>query len=236
MTAVILNDDPQTVEMLRSMTHLWNWTRQMPQAEREIFWAALAKCRTELQEVVFRMLSVVENPKSNSRERQEAMRSITDALFFDHIEKEDDIDYGIGLVTSEGGTAQIVPQRSPEVATMDTQQTAFAARLRALMEAKHISQQDLASRVGCSQPAISLMLNRRCRPQKKTILKLADALNVNPNELWPDLEVAEMLDVVASFQQDDYSMTEAEANAFRDGSKQNTSAIPARSLPKRHRT
>jgi transcriptional regulator with XRE-family HTH domain len=81
---------------------------------------------------------------------------------------------------------------------MDTQEAAFATRVRGLMEAKRISQQELAERVGCSQPAISQMLNRTCRPQKKTILKIAEALNVDARELWPDIEVAEMLDAVAN--------------------------------------
>ena len=77
------------------------------------------------------------------------------------------------------------------------------------------------------------MLNRKCRPQKRTLLKVADALGVRPQELWPDLEVAEMLDAVASFQQDDYVMTEAEAEALKDSSKRNPPKIPVRPLRER---
>ena len=99
---------------------------------------------------------------------------------------------------------------------MDCQETAFADRLHELMELKRVTQQELSNRVGCSQPAISQMLNRKCRPQKKTILKLAEALQVQPQELWPDIEVAEMLDAVASFEQEDHVMTDAEANALGD--------------------
>ena len=73
-----------------------------------------------------------------------------------------------------------------------------------------------------------------CR-QKKTILKLAEALNIQPQELWPDLEVADMLDAVASFQQDDYVMTEAEAESLRNSNRRNAPKIPVRSLPARRR-
>jgi transcriptional regulator with XRE-family HTH domain len=103
------------------------------------------------------------------------------------------------------------------------------------MTEKCVTQQELAQRIGCSQPAVSQMLNRSCRPQKKTILKLAEALNVRPQELWPDLEVADMLDAVASFQQEEYAMTEAEAEALRETSRRNSAKIPVRSLPARQR-
>ena len=122
-----------------------------------------------------------------------------------------------------------------DVQRMDTEEETFADRVRELMETKRISQQELAARAGCSQPAISQMLNRTCRPQKKTILKLAEALNVQARDLWPDIEVAEMLDAVASFQQDNYVMTEAEARALGNTSQPNRPKIQAKALPTRHR-
>ena len=118
---------------------------------------------------------------------------------------------------------------------MDCQEAGFADRLRELMTVKCVTQEELSNRVGCSQPAISQMLNRKCRPQKKTILRLAEALQVQPQELWPDLEVAEMLDAVADFQQDDHVMTEAEAKALRDTASRNAPKIPVRPLPARQR-
>lgn len=103
------------------------------------------------------------------------------------------------------------------------------------METKRISQQELADLVGCSQPAISQMLNRSCRPQKKTILKIAEALQGQAQDLWPDIDVAEMLDAVASFQQSDYVMTEAEALALSDTSRTTRPRIQAKLLPTRRR-
>ena len=103
------------------------------------------------------------------------------------------------------------------------------------MTVKCMTQKGLSNRIGCSQPAISQMLNRKCRPQKKTILKLADALQVQPHELWPDIEVAEMLDTVADFEEDGHVMTEAEAQALRDTSNRNVPKIVVRPLPSRNR-
>ncbi|MFM7038566.1 MAG: helix-turn-helix domain-containing protein [Planctomycetaceae bacterium] len=52
------------------------------------------------------------------------------------------------------------------------------------MEEKNMSQETLASLMGVSQPAISNMLNRRCRPQRRTIVRFAQALGVTEEELW----------------------------------------------------
>jgi hypothetical protein len=80
------------------------------------------------------------------------------------------------------------------------------------------------------------MLNRRCRPQKETIRRLAEALQVQPQELWPDLHVVDMLDAVADFQENDRVMTEAEAKALRETASRNSAKIPVRSLPTRQRS
>ena len=42
--------------------------------------AALAECSDEVQGVVFRMVSVVENPRTKPEERQRALATIADAL------------------------------------------------------------------------------------------------------------------------------------------------------------
>jgi transcriptional regulator with XRE-family HTH domain len=121
------------------------------------------------------------------------------------------------------------------LSSTDTLQATFADRLRELMDSRKISQSELADRIGCSQPAVSQMLTRKCRPQKKTILRLAEALDVPAEALWPDIEVADMLDAVADFERDDYVMTQEEAQALGDTSRRNPPKIPAKPLPKRRR-
>jgi len=157
--------------------------------------------------------------------------TIADALFLNPC--EEDGQYGQDLVASEPYAAARSTPLAREVQKMNAQEEAFALRLRELMDAKQISQRDLAERVGCSQPAISQMLRRMCRPQKRTILRLAEAFDVHPRDLWPDIEVADMLDAVASFQQDDYTMTPAEAEALSGRANRNRPKVQAKSLPPR---
>jgi transcriptional regulator with XRE-family HTH domain len=68
---------------------------------------------------------------------------------------------------------------------LENEETVFADRLRAEMERKNISQETLAAMTGVGQPAISNILTRRCRPQRKTVARFAQALNVSEEELWP---------------------------------------------------
>lgn len=61
----------------------------------------------------------------------------------------------------------------------------FAATLARLMAERQLTQAHLAERLGVGQTAISMLLKRRCRPQRRTIGKLAEALGVPVDELWP---------------------------------------------------
>jgi transcriptional regulator with XRE-family HTH domain len=214
----LLHDNPQTVARLDSIACLFEWLQAMPPAERKRFVARLAACSDAVQQDVIKLLGVLKNPDTTPAERQRALTTIADALFMNPDE-----------------TDAKVPRLAREVEKMNTQEATFAQRLRELMEAKRISQQELAERAHCSQPAISQMLNRTCRPQKKTILKLAEALNMQARDLWPDIDVAETLDAVASFQQSDYVMTPAEAQALADTSKKNSPKVRAKSVPARPR-
>jgi transcriptional regulator with XRE-family HTH domain len=231
MAETLLPDDPKTVERLDSVACLFEWMRSMPASTRTRFWSALAECSDAIQEVVVRLLGVIKSPRTTAPERQQALMTIADALFPNSEEGECALD----LIASEANAAAETPALAREVERMNTQEATFAQRVRELMETKRISQQELADRVGCSQPAISQMLNRSCRPHKKTILKIAEALQVQAQDLWPDIDVAEMLDAVAGFQQSDYVMTEAEALALSDTSRTTRSRIQAKLLPTRRR-
>ncbi|MFO0912663.1 MAG: helix-turn-helix transcriptional regulator [Pirellulales bacterium] len=229
MANSLLPDDPQTLQRLDSVACLLEWMSSMPAPTRKLFFRAIAEFGDAMQQVVMRLIVVIKNPKTTPVERQRALIAIADALFPNADEN------GEHGVTSKTDTAAESPSLIRDVQQTDAHQATFALRLRESMEAKRISQQELAERVGCSQPAISQMLNRNSRPQKKTILKLAQALGVKPCDLWPDMDVAEMLDAVASFQQNDYVMTEAEARALSDTSRPNRPKIQPTPLPTRRR-
>ncbi len=50
------------------------------------------------------------------------------------------------------------------------------------------TQNELAAKVGIGQPAVSMMLNRACRPQRKTVIRFAEVLEVAPQDLWPGIQ------------------------------------------------
>jgi DNA-binding XRE family transcriptional regulator len=70
-------------------------------------------------------------------------------------------------------------------ARMEQVEEAFATTLARLMAERQLTQAQLAERIGVGQSAISMLLKRRCRPQRRTIGKLAEALGVPVEELWP---------------------------------------------------
>ncbi len=115
---------------------------------------------------------------------------------------------------------------------MDSQEALFSDRLRQIMKDKNITQQQLAERIECSQPAISQMLNRKCRPQRKTLDKIASALSVDVLELWPDLEIIHYMDEIAAAESDGYVMSESEARGLR-GNSQPRSSIRGKPLRSR---
>lgn len=231
MTETFLLNDPQAVTRLDSVACIFALARSMPVPDRKRFLGALVECSDEVQQVVVSLLSIVKDPDTAPADRNRALMTIADALALNPC--EEDGQYGQDLVASEPYAVARSTSLAREVRKMNVQEQTFAERLKELMAMKQISQQELAERVGCSQPAISQMLTRKCRPQKKTILRLAEALSVHPRELWPDIDVADMLDAVASFQQDDYTMTAAEATALADTAKKNRPKIRAKSLPTR---
>ncbi|MFN0056639.1 MAG: helix-turn-helix domain-containing protein [Planctomycetales bacterium] len=183
-----------------------------------------------LRETVLRMLEVVEGADSTPEEKQRACNTIRDAIEL----QVDPNRYGMSVAECELNAAARHATVDRLVADLDSQEAVFAEKLRQLMKAKLMTQAELASRVGCTQPAISQMLKRECRPQKRTILALASALGVDPRDLWPELEVAEMLDTIAAVQ-DDQDLSEAEAAAIGQALKRPVAEAPAAPLPKRKR-
>ena len=71
---------------------------------------------------------------------------------------------------------------------MNREEDAFAQRLRKLMDEKGMTQTTLAEQLGIGQSAISNMLHRQCRPQRRTVIRLAEALGVSSDDLWPNFQ------------------------------------------------
>jgi transcriptional regulator with XRE-family HTH domain len=196
------------------------------------------ECSDEIQSVVRSMFAVLENADVTKEDRCRAIATIADALFLNPLEGHGD--YGFELEKIERQTASEHPDehRRPVVANrlnqLDSQEATFSDRLRRLLEQKGITQEELADRIGCTQSAISKMLTRNSRPHRKTIFKMAAALDVEPTDLWPDLEVATILDSIADFPLD-RQLTKEQAEALDAASARQPAKIEARDLPSRKR-
>ena len=178
---------------------------------------------------VLSMLEILEADETSVADRKRATSTIRRALL-QHAKSKEPFSFPLNqLEVREATRNRSVDYLASE---LDTQEAKFADRLKELMKARAITQQQLASRIGCSQPAISQMLNRQCRPQRSTILNLAAALDVEPQELWPNLDLTDILDTVAAVQED-REMTAAEADAFRRTLDKPPAKAPVRKLPSR---
>jgi lambda repressor-like predicted transcriptional regulator len=90
------------------------------------------------------------------------------------------------------GLDRLAPSQDPEAEAIleevDRVEADFASRVLECMNAAGMTQSDLAKRLGIGQPAISMMLQRSCRPQKRTIRRMAEALGVRAQDLWPTID------------------------------------------------
>lgn len=170
----------------------------------------------ETQSVVRSMFAILENRDVAEEDRQRAIATIADAL---SLKPEE-----------EPGNQRFEPAKIER--HLDSQEANFSQRLRNILEQKNIKQEELAERTGCTQSAISKMLARNSRPHKQTIFKMAAALGVSPTDLWPDLEVAAILDSIADFPQD-RDLTEAQAAALDAALARQPSRVRVRDLPSR---
>lgn len=149
--------------------------RKSDPVEVSRFISAFAECSTEIQNYVLEMTGIVSDESSTDDERSLAFDAISEALW-------------------TGLTADVVEQHSKllrdEIGVearkvIDEEGKTFAENVRAALEKKGMTQDELAKEVGVTQPAIANILARHCRPQRKTVHKIADALGVTATSLWP---------------------------------------------------
>ena len=208
--------------------------REASPEERKLI-ALYLECSDEVQSAVDEMYVILRSENSSSEDKYRAVTTIADALYPNSTEGHGR--YGMDLEQVQRDTASKHPEASrrplieKRLEQLDSQEATFAGRLKQLLGQKSITQEELADRLGLTQSAISKMLSRNCRPQKKTIMKIANALNVPPTDLWPDLEVVAILDTVAKFQEDQTWTEEQSANFEANlpaQSKQKGKRLPSR--------
>lgn len=196
------------------------------------------ECSDEIQSVVRSMFAVLEYQHSTDEDRKRALSTIADALFLNP--ENGHGSYGMDLTRIERDSAKWHPVEARRTIVenrlnqLDAQEASFADRLSKLLIEKNITQEELADRISCTQSAISKMLTRNARPRRATIFKMAEALKVIPTDLWPQLEVAAILDSASDFLEDQ-AMTSAQAKALEIASSRAPVKVKTRELPSRKR-
>lgn len=204
--------------------------------EQQEFIKRYMECSDEIQSVVRSMFAILEHKHTTEEDCKRALSTISNALRVTPASGHGT--YGMDLTKLERDSAKGHPDvtRRPLMTNRldqpDTQEATFAQRLRKTLDDRNITQEELAERMGCTQSAISKILTRDARPRRKTILNLASALNVEPTELWPSLEVAAILDSVADFFED-RELTKDQATALVTASKRPPVKAKTRKLPSR---
>lgn len=143
---------------------------------------ALAECDEQLRAEAIELFKHLASGELDEEQRFATVALLAEILFPNGDSKGVP---GVDLVEDEAVASSIDPETKEILARMDEEESFFADRLRELMDAKGLTQAELAAKVGIGQPAISMMLNRACRPQRKTVLRFAEALGVLPEQLWP---------------------------------------------------
>jgi DNA-binding XRE family transcriptional regulator len=142
---------------------------------------ALQECDEELRAEAITLFKQLQSGQLDPDEVQATTALLAEILF-----PNTDHEGLPGLDLEESG--EIAKPSSSEakdvLERMDQEEATFATRLRTLMDNAGITQEQLAEKIGVGQPAISMMLKRQCRPQKRTVQRLAEALGVAVEELW----------------------------------------------------
>ncbi|MFN0019402.1 MAG: helix-turn-helix domain-containing protein [Pirellulaceae bacterium] len=139
---------------------------------------AFVECSREMQEVALEMSDILLDKESTQDEREMAFDAMIQALF-----------PGMSMDILEGYRQHMKGHEAAEAASaLHEEERTFADRVRTEMRKKDVTQEQLAKAANISQPAVSNILNRHCRPQRKTVVKFAESLGVSPKDLWPDFD------------------------------------------------
>jgi len=148
------------------------------------FLRAYLECSDEIQAGIRDMVEILLDPNTDKDDFDMTLFTVADALFPQPHEGK----LGMDLEESEQMGASYSEETRTVLEEMDREEDTFAHRLRETMEKQGLTQEALAAKLGIGQPAVSNMLNRQCRPQRRTVRRIAEALGVAAEALWPGLE------------------------------------------------
>jgi lambda repressor-like predicted transcriptional regulator len=145
---------------------------------------ALNECDEELRREALELFAQLQSGELDAEQRLATTALLAEILFPN---ADDNGLPGLDLEEAEGFAPNVDPEATSLLKSMDDEEKTFAHRLRVAMAEKQVTQAELAARVGIGQPAVSMMLNRSCRPQRRTVERIAEALGVPAEHLWPNV-------------------------------------------------
>ena len=147
---------------------------------------ALMECDDDLRAQALELFGDLESGELDEGQRHSTLALLAEILF----PNTDATGVpGLDLEEAETLTHPVNSEAPAIIERMNNEEAIFASRLRVVMDARGLTQATLAEKIGVGQPAISMMLNRSCRPQRRTVARIAEALGVDANELWPGYRV-----------------------------------------------
>jgi lambda repressor-like predicted transcriptional regulator len=131
----------------------------------------------DIKEVIESMSKIVNDPAADADEQNAALDTLLEVLFPPKHPEQ----LGVDLEEEDNS---VEAKRAKVAATH--QEATFAEAVLKLMKERGITQKVLAEKIGIGQPAISMILSRKCRPQRATVQKIAKALGVEPKRIWTE--------------------------------------------------
>lgn len=140
------------------------------------------ECSSEVQIVVREMFDIVTDEHAEDDEKEIAIATALEALF----PSSHNGALGADLEELERDNKNRCRGAAKTIESMDQEEAVFSDRVNRVMKDKGMTQELLAKAVGIGQPAISMLLSRGARPQRRTVARIAEALGVPPSDLWPE--------------------------------------------------
>jgi predicted XRE-type DNA-binding protein len=146
---------------------------------------ALQECDPKLKAAAVKLFRNLVSGELDDYQKHATWALLAEILFPN---ADEDGRIGLDIEDAEQIARETAPEAKAVLDQLDQDEATFAQRVQELMDAKGLTQTELAKLVGIGQPAVSLMLKRQSRPQYSTVTRFAEALGVAPKDLWPPVD------------------------------------------------
>ncbi len=144
---------------------------------------AYLECSDEVQAIVRDMFEIISDEASEASEKEMAAATVAEALFPSSLNGA----IGADLLELEEHHKSTCSRSAEALEQMDAQEKHFSVRVAHYLKEQGLTQEQLGKAIGIGQTGVSMLLSRESRPQRRTVEKIAKALDVDPSELWPEI-------------------------------------------------